>query len=147
MKIFGVLLFVVLVLGACVPKEPVVLRAVNVIQVEPGTDGEPVLKAEAVFYNPNATSMRLKRIDLDVLVDGKKTARIDQHLSSPVNAKSEFTVPLEVQLKLKEIGLLSTILNLFGGKEYGIQFVGSLKVKVHGFPVTVPVSHKTKFRL
>lgn len=147
MKVIGVLLIVVLAAGACVPKEPVVLRSVNIIQVEPGTDGEPVLKADAIFYNPNASRMRLRRIDLDVLVDGKKAARIDQHLSSPINAKSEFTIPLEVQLKLKEMGLLNTILNLFGGKEYEIQFVGSLKVTVRGFPITVPVRHKEKFRL
>lgn len=147
MKIFGILLIVVVVMCACVPKEPVVLRAVNIIQVEAGTDGEPVLKADAIFYNPNATRMRLKRIDLDVLVDGKKSARIDQHLSSLIKGKSEFTVPLEVQLKLKEMGLLNTILNLFGGKEYEIQFAGSLKVTVNGFPVKVPVRHKTKFKL
>jgi LEA14-like dessication related protein len=84
--------------------------------------------------------MRLKRIDLDVMVDGNKSARVDQHLSALIKGKSEFTIPLEVQLNLKD-GLLDTILSLFGGKEHNIKFEGSMKVTVRGFPVKVPVSY------
>ncbi len=140
-------LFLILVAGACVPKEQVVLRSIDIKEVLPGGDGNPLLKAEAIFYNPNSSRMRLKRIDIDVLVDGKKAARIDQHLSALIKAKDEFSVPLEIQLNLKEVGLLDTILSLFGGKKYDIEFVGSIKVIVNGFPVRFPLNYKEQVKL
>ncbi len=141
------MIFLALVADSCVPREQVVLRSVDIREVLPGKDGNPLLKADAIFYNPNSSRMRLKRIDIDVLVDGKKAARVDQHLSALIKPKSEFTVPLEVQLNLKDVGLLDTILSLFGGKQYDIQFVGSMKVVVNGFPVRFPLSYKEQVKL
>lgn len=145
MNVFGRFLVIMMVLGSCVPKEQVVLRSVLIKHVDPGTDGNPLLKADAIFYNPNSSRMRLKRIEIDILLDGTKTARVDQHLDALIKANSEFTVPLEVQLNLKEIGLLNTIVNIFGGKKYEIEFVGKLKLNVNGFPVKVPVNYKEPF--
>ena len=145
MRIFCLMLLVEL-LGSCVPKEQVVLRSINIKEVLPGKDSSPLLMADAIFYNPSSARMRLKRIDIDVMVDGKKAARVDQDLSALIKAKSEFTVPLEVQLNLKE-GLLDTILSLFGGKTYDILFVGNMKVSINGFPVKVPVNYKEKVKL
>ena len=144
---FQWMVFLALVMVSCVPKEQIVLRAINIKEVEPGKEGNPILKADAVFFNPNSSRMRVKRIDIDVFVDGKKAARVDQRLNALMKANSEFTVPLEVQLNLKEVGLLDTILSLFGGKKYDIQFVGSMKVTVNGFPVKVPVNHKDLLKL
>jgi hypothetical protein len=146
LKIFLPFLFLVILVSACVPREQVVLRGVDIREVLPGKDGNPLLKANAVFFNPNSSRMRLKRIDIDVLVDGKKAARVDQHLSALIKANAEFTVPLEVQLNLKE-GLLDTILSLFGGKKHEIQFVGTMKVTVNGFPVKVPLNYKEEIKL
>ena len=146
MRIFCLILFVALLTGSCVPKEQVVLKSINIKEVLPGKGGNPILMAEAIFYNPNSARMRLKRIDIDVMVDGKNAARVDQHLSALIKAKSEFTVPLEVQLNMKE-GLLDTILSLFGGKTYDLLFVGSMKVSVNGFPVKVPVNYKEQIKL
>ena len=144
MRIFWLMLLVMLI-GSCVPKEQVVLRSINIKEVLPGTEG-PMLLADAIFFNPNSSRMRLKSIDIEVLVNDKKAARVDQKLSSLIKAKSEFIVPLEVQLNLKD-GLLDTILSLFGGKSYNILFVGSMKVTVNGFPIKVPVNYKEQIKL
>ena len=135
-----------LVVSGCVPMEQVILRSVNIIQVEPGDNGEALLKADAIFYNPNVSRMRLKEIDIDIFVDGKKAGKVDQKFSSLIKAKSEFAVPLEVQLNLKEIGLLDTILSFLGGKEHDIQFTGFIKMKVNGFPVKAPINYKEEFK-
>ena len=144
MRIFWLVLLVMMI-GSCVPKEQVVLRSINIKEVLPGTEG-PMLLADAIFFNPNSSRMRLKSIDIEVLVNDKKAARVDQKLSSLIKAKSEFIVPLEVQLNLKD-GLLDTILSLFGGKSYNILFVGSMKVTVNGFPIKVPVNYKEQIKL
>jgi LEA14-like dessication related protein len=146
MKLFGWFVLMLIVLGACVPKEQVMLRSVVIKQVEPGRDGNPLLKADAIFFNPNASRMRLKRVEIDVLIDGTKAASVDQHLDALIKANSDFTVPLEVQLNMKDLGFFNTIVNLLGGKSYEIQFVGKLKVNVNGFPVKVPVNYKEPFK-
>jgi LEA14-like dessication related protein len=139
------LLWVVMGIASCAPKEPVVLREVHIIEVTPGPDGA-VLKADAVLYNPNKGSLRLKGINLDILLDGTTAARIDQKLNAPIKSESTFTVPLEVKLKLSDSGLLDTLLGLIGGKEHTVRFTGKLKVSVGGFPVRIPVQHEEKFK-
>jgi LEA14-like dessication related protein len=144
-----VLLFVLIVVAvqACAPKEPVVLREVHIRSVDLGKDGKgPVLKADAILYNPNKGSLRLKEIDLNILLNEKPAARIDQKLNAQIKGQSEFTVPLEVQLSLSDSGLLDTVLSLFGGKKYDVRFTGKIKVSVGGFPVKIPVDHKDEIR-
>jgi LEA14-like dessication related protein len=135
----------VLLLAGCAPKEQITLRAINIKEVTTSTN--PTIKADAIFFNPNSGRMRVKRIDIEVFIDGKKAASVDQHLSTLIKGNSEFTVPLEIQLNLKEVGFLDTILSLFGGKKYDILFVGNMKVTVSGFPVNVPINHKDLLKL
>ena len=132
--------------AGCAPKEPVVLREVQIIQVSPGKDGNPILKANAIFHNPNKASMKLKQIDLEIMLDNKRVAVIDQQMDSMIKGRADFTLPLEVQLQLKEVGLLDTILSLFGGKRYEVRFVGNLKVRVSGFPVKIPINYKDQIK-
>lgn len=140
-------LLLILGMGACAPKEPVVLREVQIVDLRPGKDGNPILKANAILYNPNKGSLRLKAIELNILLDGKVSANIDQKMNALIKGTSEFTIPLEVQLQLKDTGLFDTLLSLLGGKRYAIQFVGKLKVSVGGFPIRIPIDHKDEVKL
>ena len=146
MKGFWPIILMGLMIMGCVPKEQVVLRSVDIHTIEPGEDGDALLKADAIFYNPNTSRMRLKEIDIEIFVDGKKAATVDQKFSSLIKAKSDFTVPLEVKLNLKEIGLLDTILSFLGGKKHDIQFTGTIRMKVNGFPVKAPINYKEEFK-
>ena len=136
-----------LLLFSCVPKEQVVLRNIKDVIVDAGIDGNAKLNAVAIFYNPNAIRMKLKEIDVEVMVDGKKSAHARQKFNFEIPAKAEFSVPLEVQLALKEIGLLDTLLSLFGGKKYEIRYVGFVRVKVHGIVIKVPIDYKDEIKL
>ncbi|MGE0589006.1 MAG: LEA type 2 family protein [Cyclobacteriaceae bacterium] len=136
-----------LILASCAPKEQVVFRAVENIELTQGNGIDPILKADARFYNPNQIRMKLKEIEMDIFIDGKKSARVDQQLKSLVKARSEFTVPVEVQLSIKEIGLVDALMSLIGGKKYELHYVGHIKVAVRGFPVKIPVDYKREVRL
>ena len=141
---YGVL--VAFMATSCVPKEQVTLREVRMNQIVPGKDGNPLLRAEAILFNPNNTTVRLKEIKIQVLLDGKPAASIDQKLNSVIKANSEFNIPLEVQLNMKETGLLDTLLSLFGGKKYEVQFTGTIRIKVSLFPVNIPIDHKDQIK-
>ena len=132
---------------ACVPKEDVVLRAIKNENFVTDENGQQMLKADVIFYNPNNVRMKLREINVEVFVNGKKSAYADQKFNSLIKPKSEFTVPLEVKLNLKELGLLDTILSFLGGKKYEIHFKGYLKIKLHGFTFKVPVDQKEQLSI
>lgn len=140
-------LVVLLFAFGCVPDKEVVLRRLDNIELTAGIGSEPMLKADALFYNPNKIRLRVKGIKLEVFIDGKKTAFIDQKLRSTVKAESEFSIPLEVQLSLKEIGLFDAIAGLFGGKKHDLHYKGYIKVSVKGFPVKIPVDYSKEVKL
>lgn len=143
----GFLLILLFILSSCVPKAQVILKNIKDVVIDGGIDGNAKLNAVAVFYNPNALRMKLREIQVDVMVDGKKAAQARQKFNFAIPAKSEFSVPLEVQLALKEIGLLDTLLSLFGGKKYEIHYLGFVRVKVHGITIKVPIDYKDEIKL
>lgn len=136
----------IVLLGGCGSKEQVVFRKVLNIRFE-AVSKTPVLKADIVFYNPNKGGSKLKKVELDIFVNDKKSGFVKQTLNQHIKGQSEFTVPIEVNLALKELGLLDTIINLFGGKKYDLHITGKIRVSVYGFGVNVPVDQKEEIRI
>lgn len=134
-------------LVGCGPYQDITLRNVRNIKVESVSGELAKLKADVNLHNPNNVRVRLKKIRVDVFVDGKKSAVTDQKLKSTIKAKSDFTVPLEMMISLKELGLLDTILSLIGGKRYQLHYQGYIRLKIRGVPVKVPVDYKDEVRL
>jgi len=64
-----------------------------------------------------------------------------------VPRQSDFTVPIEAKLDLKEFGLLDAVFGFLGGKSYQIQMTGYLRVNVHGVTVKVPVKYNEAVKL
>jgi hypothetical protein len=77
---FAVAAFLLMATFSCVPKEEVVFKGVKNISIETDQQNEPILQAEALFYNPNKVQMKLKEIYVDVLVNGKPSAQVRQNL-------------------------------------------------------------------
>lgn len=136
-----------LLVASCVPKEQVILRSIENVQIVSGKEANPILKGDARFFNPNHVRMKVKGIHMDILIDGKKSARIEQKLKSVIKPESDFTLPLEVQISLKEIGLFDALAGLFGGKKYELHYIGHIKVSVKGFPLKIPIDYKKEVKL
>lgn len=145
LRFFAIALLLSLLSGCQKPEEDIVLRHIRDVVVD--ARSEPMLKANAIFYNPNKVRGRLKKIDIEIFVNGKKAASVDQSLKTSIPAAAEFTVPLEVKLALKEIGIMDTIFGMIGGKKFKIHYKGSLRLTYHGFPINVPVDYEDDVRL
>jgi len=131
---------------SCTPKEKIVFKGVKNVEVQIDSQ-EPLLTAEAFFYNPNKIKMKLKEVNVDVLVNGKLSAQVRQNLKLVIPAQANFSAPINARLSLKELGLLDTIINLIGGKKYEIQYIGFVRVAVHGVTIKVPVKHTEELRI
>ena len=135
-----------IVLTACEkPNERIVLRDIRDVVVDANTD--PMLRANAVFFNPNDMHGKLKKINVVIYVNGKKAAHVDQRLHTKIPAKGEFTVPLEVKLNIKELGFMDTLLGVLGGKKFEVRYEGKLKLSYRGVPFNVPINYKDEVRV
>ena len=132
-KVNPLLLFAIVWIMAtgCGPKEDIEFKYVKDVIVDANT--EPMLRGNAVLYNPNRQRMKLRKINVDVYVNDKKTARVDQEPSLLIPSQSEFTVPLEVKLNMKELG----------GKKMKIRYKGTISITYKGIPVRVPVDYES----
>jgi LEA14-like dessication related protein len=130
-----------LLLGGCGPKEDIEFKYVKDVIVDANT--EPLLKGTAVLYNPNKQRMKLRKINVDVYVNDKKTARIDQEPSLLIPSEAEFTIPLEVKLNIKELGFMDTLFGVLGGKKMKIRYKGTISITYKGIPVRVPVDYES----
>lgn len=144
-RLIPVVVALMLLAGCKKPDQDIVLRQIRDVVVDAST--EPMLKANAIFYNPNAVRGKLKKIDIEIFVNGKKAASVDQSLKTSIPAAAEFTVPLEVKLAIKELGVMDTIFGMIGGKTFNIHYRGSLKLSYHGVPINVPVDYKDDVKL
>jgi LEA14-like dessication related protein len=143
--VLAVIVVLIVLAGCRKPDQDIELRVIRDVVVDANT--EPMLKANAIFYNPNKVRGRLKKIDIEIFVNGKKAASVNQSLKTSIPAAAEFTVPLEVNLAIKELGLMDTIFGMIGGKTFKIHYKGSLKLSYHGLPLNVPVDYTDDVRL
>jgi LEA14-like dessication related protein len=141
-----IVIVLVFALSSCsMPKEKIELRQIKDVIAD--ANSEPMLKATAVFYNPNNTRARLKKIDVEIFINGKKVGKVDQDLKLVIPARDEFFVNLEVKLALKELGFMDTLFGMLGGKKFQIEYKGFLKLTYHGLPIRVPVAYKDEIRV
>lgn len=135
-------------LSSCAPTKPIEFRTIRNISVELDNTGEPLLRGEAVLYNPNKLRMKLKEVKLQITLDGKQSATVDQKPNLVIPSVSEFPVFVEAHLSLKEQGgLMNTMLDFFGGRRYQVLYTGFVRVRVHGVRIKIPVEFKNELRL
>jgi LEA14-like dessication related protein len=140
------LIFLSLVFIQCQkPDQDIELRRITDVVVDATTD--PMLKANALFYNPNKAHGRLKKIKVEIFINGKKVGDVDQDLKTKIPSRAEFTIPIQVKLAMKELGFMDTVLGMIGGKKFEVQYKGFLKLTYHGLPVKVPVDYKDEVKV
>lgn len=144
-RILGAFAIIFLLASCEKPDQDIELRRIKDVVVDASSD--PMLKANAVFFNPNKVRGRLKRINVEIFINGKRAAHVDQKLKTHIPSQSEFTVPLEVKLAIKELGFMDTVLGLIGGKKFEVHYKGSLRLSYHGVPIKVPVDYKDDVRI
>jgi LEA14-like dessication related protein len=117
----------------------------NVLLTASGTT--PVLKGDMLFFNPNPTRMKLKKLDLVILLNDKQAGTVNQTLKQEIPAEGEFVVPIQVALSLKEMGLLDAIAGILGGKKHTVRIIGKIRGSVHGLTVSVPVDYTEEIKI
>jgi LEA14-like dessication related protein len=102
------------------------------------------LNGEAVFFNPNLIGANVTEMDFDVFINGKKVTHINQDVSAEMKGNSEFKLPLDFKVPLKEVfkDAKPTLGDIFKKKKIEYKLLGHLKVGLGNIEVSVPVEYE-----
>ena len=107
------------------------------------------LHAEAVLFNPNKNTITIKGADIDIMLDDKVIAVLEEDYDIKAVGKEEFKVPLDVKIRLQDLNLnaIGSALGLIGEGGQEIRYLGKIRVKAYGVPFSVKVDYKDKIDL
>ena len=107
------------------------------------------ITGEALFYNPNRATLNIRNLDMNVAVDGEPVTHIKKEFNIEAKGMSDFTVPIDLKVSLKDLQInsISSALNMLKGDKKVVHFKGKIGVKVYGIKFKVPVDHKEELKL
>lgn len=107
------------------------------------------INGDAVFFNSNNKRIKIKGVDVEVSVDNKKVKDIAREYDITAMPKSQFTVPIDVTLSLKDLnqGLLSTAMSMLNGEEKKVRYKGKARVQVYGVSFNVPFDYEDEVQI
>lgn len=135
-------LFLIFLLTSCRSPQDLQFREFNNLQLEKFGFAASTLKVNLIYFNPNNFGMELNRTELDIYLDSTFLGHSSQELQVPIPKRDVFTIPLRVDLDMKNLlknGLIS-IMN----KEVAIRAIGNVKVGKAGVYKNFKVDYTTK---
>ncbi|OWY19834.1 hypothetical protein C7N43_37030 [Sphingobacteriales bacterium UPWRP_1] len=131
------------------PKQPEFKELVNV-KFNSWTKGNLALTADAVFNNPNPFGIQLTGTDMNLLLDGKKAAHVQQAVDMQVPAARDFKVPINISINPKDLSpdlLWGGALSMLGNKKINMRLNGTVTVRVLEIDFKIPVDHTQELSL
>ncbi|NJN26751.1 MAG: LEA type 2 family protein [Cyclobacteriaceae bacterium] len=142
-------LLIAMVLSGCKTPESPEFKYLDNVVVDLQSLTTAGLHADAVLYNPNSNTITIKSAYIDILMDEKVVAVLDKEFNIEAGGMQDFTIPLDVQIKIKDLNLnaISSALGLFGDTGKDIRYVGKIRVKAYGVPFSVNVDYTENLKL
>ena len=127
------------------PESPQFMRLENIV-VELESLSSANLHADAVLFNPNKNTVTIREANIDIMLGDQTIAILDKEYNIKAEGNTEFMVPLDVKIKLKDLNIsaIGAALGLIGDGGQEIRFLGKIKVKAYGVTFSVKVDHKDK---
>jgi Late embryogenesis abundant protein len=101
-----------------------------------------IFKVDLIYFNPNNFGLELKRTDLDIYIDNNYLGHTQQDYQIHIPRKSEFTLPIKVEVDMK-----NAYKNAFPallGKEVLVKIVGKVKLGKANVYKTFNVNYESK---
>lgn len=99
-------------------------------------------KMELVYYNPNNYGLQLNRTDLDIYINDVYMGRTAQSYQVNIPRKDTFSIPLKVEVDMRNI--FKNGLNLMLKNEVMVKITGTLKVGKANVFMGIPVHYQGK---
>jgi len=123
-------LLIVALLSSCISIKTIEYRTVDNFEISK-MSANPEFKFDVKLFNPNGIGARVKALDMEVFVDGKRMAGVSFDETVKIKANSEFIVPITGETSLIDlVKLIPTGLgSLLGNKTIPINIKGEVTIK------------------
>lgn len=138
---FSMLVFIGL--SSCNKPESPQFKQLENLVVELESLSSANLHAEAVLFNPNKNTITIKGAEINIMMEDKVIAVLDEEYDIKALGNQDFSVPLDVKIRLKDLNLsaIGSALGLIGDSGQEIRYMGKIKVKAYGVPFSVKVDY------
>ena len=136
MKKFTLLLFIIASTSCAVKQKPTFIKVDN-IKLITANSTKITVSADALFNNPNVIGGRLNTEGVQVYVNNISFGRIETE-EFKIPANDDFTVPLKIQIKTKDLldkdskGFLNGLLNSVLNRSLKVRYEGTIQFKALG---------------
>ena len=137
------LLILLVSIGCAIKQKPIFITVENIKLIDSNSN-KITLSAEAVFNNPNVIGGRINTDGVEVYVNDIYFGVIKAE-EFKVPAKNDFKVPLNVQIKTKDLldkdpnGFLNGLLNSVINRSIKVRYEGSIQFKSLGIKYSYPI--------
>jgi len=147
--LIAIICILIFAVNACTPKlkpEPPVFKFISNVKVEEVNLKNIRLTAEAVLFNPNKVSATVQSLDVDVIANGVNIGKVSQEVEAKAAGNSDFIIPLIANIPPEKIfqkggGFIGGLLSALTNKEIATQYQGTIRVKILGIGIDVPVDN------
>lgn len=124
-------------------------KGIQNISIENISANEILVKGEGSFYNPNSIGITLETVNVKLYLEEEELGICEQTLNKKIEAKSDFTVPIEVKFPPEKLykNLLQNFFGLLSKKEYEVRYVGEVTAQKFGFSFKIPVNQRKKIKI
>lgn len=136
-----IFLIVVICASSCQAPKELVYRDFKNLNVDKIGFASSMLKVDLIYYNPNNFGLQLKYTDLDIYIDNNYFGHSSQDYQITIPRLSEFTLPLQIQLDMKNL-MKNAIPTLLMGKEVMLKITGTVKLGKANVYKTFPVNYE-----
>ncbi len=130
MKIIYYALLSILLISCKLSEKPE-YKALENITIEEINNKVITVSAEALYFNPNHIGGSVKKIDIDLYMDGVKLSKVNTQ-SFEINSQENFRVPLKAQIPHSKLfgtsgkQILGNLLNAALNKTVKINYKGAI---------------------
>ena len=143
-RISSNLIVLLLLLTACSKPQAPDFKGISNLKIDVEGLNTARINGDALFFNPNDKEVKIKGVTVEVSVEGQKVKDIDREFDITAEPNSNFVVPIDVDIALKDLnlGLLSTALSMFNGEKKKVRYKGKARVNMYGITFNVPFDHE-----
>jgi LEA14-like dessication related protein len=130
------------------PQSPI-LKSVRNVTIGNIVNNELIVSGEALIMNPNSYGAVLNGISVQVFVGDRQVATIEEVVSYKILPNEDTAVPLRGRVNMQTVERILTDqgMKILLGQEIPLKFVGTVKARVHGVPMKVPIDFSQKVNL
>ena len=142
---FFILISISTILFSCTGFKDLEFKEYKDVKLDKVGFNKTTLSLSLVYYNPNNFGLELNHTEMDLFINDNYLGHVDQNVQVRVPKRDKFTLPIKVDVDMKNI-IKNSLIGLFN-KEVEIRAKGKIKVGKANIFKVVPFEYKTKQKL